>query len=232
MDNKRFWNWGNSPGSRELYLYGTIAPESWFDDDVTPEMFKTELNAGTGPVTIWLSSPGGDCVAASQIYTMLMDYPFDVTVKIDGIAASAASVIAMAGTKVMMAPTALMMLHNPATGAFGDQNDMEKAIGMLAEVKESIINAYELKTGLARKVLAKMMEEETWMDCNKAVELGFADGVLSPKDRITSKAAPVLFSQRVVDAALVNKIAGHPVKPLYERLNHLRPLDKPIHVKA
>ena len=140
MDNKRFWNWGNSPGSRELYLYGTIATESWFDDDVTPEMFKTELNAGTGPVTIWLSSPGGDCVAASQIYTMLMDYPFDVTVKIDGIAASAASVIAMAGTKVMMAPTALMMLHNPATGAFGDHNDMEKAIGMLAEVKESIVS--------------------------------------------------------------------------------------------
>jgi hypothetical protein len=113
-----------------------------------------------------------------------------------------------------------------------DRGWRRKAIGMLAEVKESIINAYELKTGLARKVLAKMMEEETWMDCNKAVELGFADGVLSPKDRITAKAAPVLFSQRVVDAALVNKIAGHPVKPLYERLNHLRPLDKPVHVNA
>ena len=79
---------------RALELYGTIAEESWFDDDVTPQMFREELFAGSGPVTVWLNSPGGDCVAASQIYSMLMDYKGDVTIKIDGIAASAASVIA------------------------------------------------------------------------------------------------------------------------------------------
>ena len=106
-------------------------------------MFHDELFAGTGPVTIWLNSPGGDCIAASQIYSMLMDYKDDVTVKIDGIAASAASVIAMAGTKVLMAPTALMMIHNPMTLAYGNHEDMEKAIAMLDEVKESIVNAYE-----------------------------------------------------------------------------------------
>lgn len=94
-------------------------------------MFKEELFSGSGPVTIWLNSPGGDCIAASQIYSMLMDYRDPVTVKIDGIAASAASVIAMAGTKVLMAPTSLMMIHNPATAAFGDHADMEKAIEML-----------------------------------------------------------------------------------------------------
>ena len=124
-----------------LELYGTIAEESWFDDDITPRMFKEELVSGSGDITVWINSPGGDCVAASQIYTMLMDYKGNVTVKIDGIAASAASVIAMAGTKVLMAPTALMMIHNPMTGAFGDCEEMQKAIEMLNEVKESIINA-------------------------------------------------------------------------------------------
>ena len=160
-------------------MYGTIAEESWFDDDITPAMFKEELFAGSGPITIWINSPGGDCIAASQIYTMLMDYKNDVTVKIDGIAASAASVVAMAGTKVLMAPTAMMMIHNPATMAFGDHADMEKAIDMLSEVKESIINAYEIKTSLPRKQLAKMMDDTTWMNAKKAMELGFADDILT-----------------------------------------------------
>lgn len=171
---KRFWNWKNHTEENEtvqrvLELNGTIAEESWFDDDVTPQMFKNELFTGSGPVTIWLNSPGGDCVAASQIYSMLMDYPHDVTVKIDGIAASAASVIAMAGTTVCMAPTALMMIHNPATTAFGDHRDMSKAIEMLDEVKESIINAYELRTGLSHTQLSHMMDETTWMNAKKPV---------------------------------------------------------------
>ena len=97
-------------------------------------MFKSELFSDKGDITIWLNSPGGDCIAASQIYAMLMDYPHNVTVKIDGIAASAASVIAMAGTKVLMAPTALMMVHNPLTIAIGDTDEMQKAISMLDEV--------------------------------------------------------------------------------------------------
>ena len=147
---------------RTLFLNGTIAEESWFDDDVTPQLFKEELMNGTGDITVWINSPGGDCVAAAQIYNMLMDYPHNVTVKIDGIAASAASVIAMAGTKVMMSPVSMMMIHNPATIAFGDHNEMQKAIDMLAEVKESIINAYEIKTSLSRAKLAHLMEAETW----------------------------------------------------------------------
>ena len=131
-----------------LFLNGTIAEESWFDDDVTPALFREELNAGTGNITVWINSPGGDCVAAAQIYNMLMDYKGDVTVKIDGIAASAASVIAMAGTKVLMSPVSMMMIHNPATIAFGDTAEMQKAINMLSKVKESIMNAYEIKTGI------------------------------------------------------------------------------------
>ena len=117
MKTKKFWKWTNESlnepnETRNLELYGTIAETSWFDDDITPQMFKDELFQGKGPVTIWINSPGGDCIAASQIYTMLMEYPGEVTVKIDGLAASAASVIAMAGSKVFMAPTAMMMIHN------------------------------------------------------------------------------------------------------------------------
>lgn len=166
-----------------LELYGTIADEPWLDDSVTPQMFRDELFSSDGPVTIWLNSPGGDCIAASQIYSMLMDYKGDVTVKIDGIAASAASVIAMAGTKVLMAPTAMMMIHNPMTAAYGNHEDMEKAIEMLGEVKESIINAYEIKTKMSRAKLAHLMDAETWMNANKAIELHFADALLKDEKR-------------------------------------------------
>ncbi|MBR4767151.1 MAG: Clp protease ClpP [Clostridia bacterium] len=208
---KKFWNWKNpkaedESGERVLEFYGTIAEESWFDDDITPAMFKEELFSGKGPVTVWINSPGGDCIAASQIYAMLMDYPFDVNVKIDGIAASAASVIAMAGTKVLMAPTALMMIHNPATMAAGDHNEMQKAIDMLAEVKESIINAYELRTGQDRKSLSKLMESETWMNAHKAVELGFADGIIQDGNSEPIDIPAYAFSAKTADANLINKI--------------------------
>ena len=197
---------------RVLELYGTIASETWFDDDITPQMFKDELFAGSGPVTIWISSPGGDCTAASQIYAMLMDYKDDVTVKIDGIAASAASVIAMAGTKVLMAPTAMMMIHNPATAAFGDHVDMEEAIKLLDEVKESIINAYELRTGLSHAKLSKMMDETTWMNAKKAVELKFADGLLTDEKRNVDAPA-MAFAESSVENALINKISAKATLP-------------------
>ncbi len=190
-----------------LELYGTIAEESWFDDDITPAMFREELFAGEGNVVIWINSPGGDCVAASQIYSMLMDYKGRVTVKIDGVAASAASVIAMAGTEVLMAPTALMMIHNPMTLAFGDHTDMQKAIEMLAEVKESIINAYEIKTGLSRAKLSHLMDSETWMNANKAIELGFADDVLTD-EKLAACVPAYAFSGRAVENALLNKITA------------------------
>ena len=129
-------------------------------------------------MTVWLNSPGGDCIAAAQIYNMLKEYPGNITIKIDGIAASAASLIAMAGNEVLMSPVSMMMIHNPMTAAIGNADDMQKAAAMLDEVKDSIINAYELKTGLSRAKLAHLMDDETWMNAVKAVELGFADGIL------------------------------------------------------
>ena len=202
---------GEEVTERVLELNGTIAEESWFDDDVTPKMFKDELFAGTGDVTVWINSPGGDCVAASQIYTMLMDYKGDVTVKIDGIAASAASVIAMAGTKVLVSPVSMLMIHNPMTAAFGNSEEMQKAIEMLSSVKDSIINAYEIKTGLSRAKLSHLMDAETWMDANKAVELGFADGIMSRADETEDMVAPtvsMLYSKANVVNSLMEKIAA------------------------
>ena len=136
---------------------------------------------GSGDITVWINSPGGDCVAAAQIYNMLMDYPHNVTVKIDGIAASAASVVAMAGEETLISPTGMLMCHNPMTCAMGNKADMEKAIALLDEVKESIINAYAEKSHLSRNKIARLMDEETWMNAEKALQLGFVDGILFSK---------------------------------------------------
>lgn len=211
-DKTHFWNWeeNEASGVRTLYLDGTIADESWWDDDVTPRMFKDELMSGNGDIVVWVNSPGGDCVAASRIYAMLMDYTGSVTVKIDGLAASAASVIAMAGTKVLMAPTALMMIHNPLTVAIGDTEEMQKAIAMLDEVKESIINAYEIKTGQSRAKISHLMDGETWMNANKAIELGFADGILEDAKRDHSEDVVFAFSRRAVTNSLMNKLMPRP----------------------
>lgn len=204
---RKFWNWISTEEGRTLYLDGAIANETWFGDEITPKQFKSELLSEEGDITIWINSPGGDVFAASQIYNMLMDYKGKVTVKIDGIAASAASVIAMAGTEVFISPTGLMMIHNPMTMAFGDAGEMEKAKAMLSEVKESIINAYEIKTGLSRIKLSHFMDEETWFNAKKALELGFADGILFSVDRADIPSSEGLsFSNAAVINSLIEKL--------------------------
>ena len=157
--------------------------------------------------------------AAAQIYNLLMEYPSDVTVKIDGIAASAASVIAMAGTKVLISPLGMIMIHNPATLAIGDSAEMQKAIDMLAEVKESIINSYEIKTGLSRAKISRLMDGETWMSAKKAVELGFADGILFAQDKAESEPDEIglednfTFSRSAVTNSLLSKLRARVPKP-------------------
>lgn len=220
---KRFWNWSGPQNQRVLTLNGTIAEDSWVDDEVTPQVFQDELSQGKGPINLWLNSPGGDCVAASRIYTMLMNYPDDVNVKIDGIAASAASVIAMAGTKVSMAPTAMIMIHNPLTIVGGQKEDLDQAAQMLAETKESIINAYELKTNLPREKISSMMDDETWMNVNKAIELGFADDMLGQNKDITDCYS---YSDKQSDLVVLNKLKRTSqntisVKSLQKRLSLL-----------
>lgn len=177
---KKFWNFvkNEDTSETELLFNGPISEDTWWGDEVTPAMFRDELSKVSGNLTVWLNSPGGDVFAASQIYSMLKNHKGKVTVKIDGIAASAASVVAMAGDETLIAPTAMMMIHDPSTCAMGNKADMEKAITLLEEVKESIINAYETKSHLSRNKIAKMMSDETWLNAKKAHEMGFVDGIL------------------------------------------------------
>ena len=231
----KFWNWirDDTTGGRVLHLEGPIDEDLFWGDEITPQAFRDELNAEDGDVLVWINSPGGNVFAAAEIYTMLKDYPGAVTVRIASIAASAASVVAMAGERVEMSPTALLMIHDPSTIAMGNTKDMERAITTLNEVKESIINAYAAKTGLRHNRIAELMSNETWMNAKKAVDLGFADEVLfedkkaeekeDPKEdegEDTEDKAPVklylkplLFSSRKTELAVLNRIKAELTEP-------------------
>ncbi|HFU9646973.1 TPA: head maturation protease, ClpP-related [Streptococcus agalactiae] len=231
---RKFWNFTDEGGVRTLRIEGQIADETWFGDEVTPQQFKNDLISGTGDITLWINSPGGDVFAAAQIYNMLMDYQGDVHVIIDGLAASAASVIAMAGTTVSMSPVAMMMIHNPWTFAQGEAKDMAKVIEMLGEIKESIINAYELRTGLSRTKISHLMDSESWFNAKKAVELGFADKVLFEKEetpeqddqnsytfsRVTAAHDLVVKLQAILQPPKPQK--SIPINQLEKRLNLLK----------
>ena len=232
---KKFWNWVRSDiseGERTLYLNGPIAEETWWGDEVTPRVFKDDLLSGNGDITVWINSPGGDVFAAAQIYNMLMEYPGKVIVKIDGLAASAASVIAMAGSEVHMSPVSMLMVHNPSTVAIGDSEEMLRAKALLDEVKESIINAYELKTGLSRAKLSHLMDAETWMNAKKAVELGCADKIMFA-DLVdpANSGQGLLFSRATVTNSLLGKLPknqlqpkpGTPIESLDKRLFLIKP---------
>lgn len=211
---RKFWNWVKDDAGRTLFLNGEISDETWYGDEVTPRLFKDELEACQGDITVWINSPGGDVFAAAQIYNMLMDYKGNVTVKIDGLAASAASVIAMAGTEVLMSPVAMMMIHNPMTVAIGDSQELQKAIEMLSEVKESIINAYEIKSGLSRAKLSRLMDAESWFNAKKAIEMGFADKLLFTEEKSINheeELEAVMFSRAAVTNSLLLKLV--PPKP-------------------
>ena len=156
MKNNKFWNWvrNEDTGATELYFEGPICSETWLGDEITPGLFKSELEQHPGELTVWICSPGGDVFAASQIYTMLRNHKGKITVKIDALAASAASVVAMSGDETFISPTGMLMVHDPACMASGNKADMVKAIEILEEVKESIINAYEQKCHLSRAKFA------------------------------------------------------------------------------
>lgn len=230
---RKFWNWvrNEADGERTLVLNGEISDETWYGDEVTPALFQKELDAGTGDITVWINSPGGDVFAAARIYNMLMEYKGDVRVKVDALAASAASVIAMAGTEVLMSPVGMMMIHNPMTIAIGDSKEMQRAGEMLDEVKESIMNAYEIKTGMSRARISHLMDAESWFNAGKAVELGFADGVLrgdGTEDRARGgEPEGVMFSRMAVTNSLLSKLVPEqkekkiPVEQLEKRLQLL-----------
>lgn len=199
---------GEAVTTHVLRIDGPIAEDSWFGDEVTPAEFREELEEIDGDIVVWINSPGGDVFAATQIYNMLMERKGGVRVMIDSIAASAASIIAMAGTDVFISPLGMIMIHNPATFAWGDAQEMQKAIAALDEVKEAIINAYQLKTGLSRAKLAKLMDEETWMNARRAVELGFADKIAYAADERDTAPAATDYSAAHYVACITNKLAA------------------------
>ena len=220
----KFWNWiKDEGGGRTLRFEGPIDNDNYWGDEITPAMFREELEGGEGDVTVWINSPGGNVFAAAEIYTMLKEYAGKVTVRIASLAASAASVIAMAGEKIQMSPTALMMIHDPSTMAWGNAADMQKAIDTLNAVKDSIINAYVAKTNMRRSKIAELMENETWMDARKALDLGFCDEVLytdtekepepeeEPSD--TERVEASLYSTRRMSLAIMNKLGIEQKKP-------------------
>ena len=184
-----FWNMvkNEDSGEEELHIDGEIRMDQSFWDWLLdkPDRSATGLEkaikgAAGRNLVIWINSNGGSCAAASVIYSALMEHRRTggtITAKINT-AISAASVIAMAASQVLMSPTGIMMIHNPWTVAEGEERDMQKAAEVLGQVKESIINAYQAKTGKPREEISRLMDEETWMSAKKAVELGFADGML------------------------------------------------------
>jgi ATP-dependent protease ClpP protease subunit len=195
-----FWKFRDAAitesGETEVELYGPISEFSWFGDEITPKQFKDDLyriGAG-GPVTVRLNSYGGDLIAASVIRATMLDYPGKVTVKIDGVAASAAVMVALGGDVIKIQASAYMMIHNPAVGLLGyyDVDQLKSFIDELKVLKSGIVEAYMQRTGLDAEKLAKMMDGETWMTASEAVALGFADEVISaPGSRASSVATYV-----------------------------------------
>lgn len=187
----KFWNFttiaddgGNE--SVELRIEGDIIDDSdtWiyelFGEKATsPNAFKQDLHEFKGKdITVWIDSYGGSVFAGAGIYNALKEHDGKITVKVDGKAMSAASVIAMAGDEIYMSPVAVLMIHNPLTYAYGNMHDLRKTADVLDTIKDSIINAYATKTGRSRNKISQMMDDETWMSANVAVKEGFADSVM------------------------------------------------------
>lgn len=198
-----FWNWlrEESTGERILKLDGAISDETWYGDEITPKAFREELNSGDGDIVVWLNSPGGDVFAAVEIFNALKAYRGRVTIKIDSLAASSASIVVMAGDVVEISPSGMIMLHNPYSLVEGNSAELKSAANMLDEVKESIINAYKTKTNLSRQKLSEMMDAETWLNAKKAIELGFADRIMFSDENQAMNSAKT-FTPRTIKNSL------------------------------
>lgn len=183
-ERKKFWSFRvGSEGAAELYLYGIIESQTWWGDEITPQTFKREMDAlgDISELNVYINSDGGDVFAGQAIHSMLKRHKAYVNVYIDGIAASIASVIAMAGDTVYMPRNSMMMIHSPWTMAKGNATDFRKLAEGLDVVCESMIAAYQEKSGVNREELLQMLNDETWLSAEKAVEQGFADEIEQQK---------------------------------------------------
>lgn len=207
----RFWNYEDG---NVLRMYGPIDSETWYGDEVTPSAFAADLAAHPGDILLYLNSPGGDIIAATQIYQMIRDHKGKVTVRIDGLAASAASIVAMAGDVVQIAPTGYIMIHLASSAAWGNTHEMAATARMLSEVDEGIALAYEDKTGLNREEILDLMDGETWLNAQSALDLGFVDEILFRQEkedagtraRTQRKAAALLPPKAERPAAALSRV--------------------------
>jgi ATP-dependent Clp protease protease subunit len=175
-----FWRFNaKTETEAELYLYGDISDVSWFGDEVTPKAFADQLkNLGdVSQITARINSAGGDVFAGQTIYNLLRSHKANVTVHIDGLAASIASIIAMAGDTVIMPANAMMMIHSPWSYAAGNANDFRQMAETLDTVRESLIAVYQARTDMDRETLVGLLDAETWMTAQEAKDLGFADEI-------------------------------------------------------
>lgn len=190
--SKKFYSFiKDESGNTELIIDGVIASESWFDDEVTPKQFRDELKQHSGNITVRINSPGGDVFAGVAIYNMLNEHDGEVTVKVDGIAASIASLIAMAGDNIVMLPGSMMMVHNPWTFAAGNADDLEQVVESLKKCAESMLPIYVARTGQDESKVKELLKAETWMTAEDAVELGFADEAVEAKTSLAEAMAKI-----------------------------------------
>ena len=178
---QKFWKiQAASNGEAELLLYGPISEESWWGDEVSSKQFADDLKAlgNITKLTVRINSGGGDVFAGQAIYSIIKNHPAKVTVYVDGLAASIASVIAMAGDTVIMPRNAMMMIHNPWTFTAGNANELRKVAEDLDKIRESLIAAYQGKASdMQREKLIELLDAETWLTADEALEYGFIDEI-------------------------------------------------------
>ena len=200
---KKFWNVKNESETAEILIYGQISDESWFEDEITPKQFATDLQSFDGKdLTVRINSLGGDVFAAQAIHNQLKDYSGKVSVKIDGICASAATIIACAGDTVSMPNNCIFMIHNPSTILIGsyDAPYLEKVGNALNTIKQTIINVYLNKTDkLNAKKLSKFMDEEKNMTADEALEYGFIDEICGKPAKIENKNGQIYINSLMID---------------------------------
>lgn len=225
VTQNKFWDFvpGTATKPPELLLYGTISSQqSWWEDRVTPAQFNRELAAlgeDVPEIVVRINSPGGDVFAANAIYTRLKDHDAKITVKVDGWAASAATIIAMAGDTIKIPKNGVFMIHDPAMTVWDTfrAEDFEKMAQELKVIKQSIINAYSVKTGKTADEISGFMSDETWWTGDEAVENGFCDEVMFEEaqtvvenaSRIIVNSVPInIGGFRTVPKALLNSPAA------------------------
>ena len=201
-----FWNLRKDaeiPEDGVLDIEGPIAEEQWFGDETSSKEFKKAL-AGLKNVTVHINSPGGDVLAGADIYSALREHSMNglgkVKVIITALAASAASVVAMAGDEILISPVAYMMIHNPWSMAVGDAREMRKTAKSLDEITEGLITAYQQRTGKTREQLKRMLENETWMSATTCVEEGFADSIWGGEIRAAACAGAAMMTKATPEA--------------------------------